>query len=480
MTQLADRQASHQLAGVSQSRQAWLTWLIVISGLLLLMVAVFSGNVYNLLFLLAAVFFTLYSLRCPLPALFVSMLVGTQFFQLVPFENMPGVRGPGFTLNLSDLFVLLFLLVAAYRLPRRQGHLMFGSFVLIWVAYIGARFALNLLIGEASLKLSLNLARYQVGWLGYTILVSAIETPRDLRRYVNFVLLMMVIATGFQVVEAIQGQRLNLFGLGTNEYWTGTKYLVVEGRFVPYLWTRALSQTLMALFFSMGCVLEGVRTRRYLPLALLAVLGILIAAVRAWYFGLAVGVLALLVFQKTHSRAAFRAGIALLALIVIVAGLSSLMVKSYGGSPWTVWLARAADLLTFSKEPNFVGRVDQAKLAWTAIRDSLLLGYGWGSMFVRLQAETGVNTLLLHGFVGTALILGLYIIVGWRVFRLWSQLPPSQERGFMAGLLALMVLYLAVLFSQDTLSSGSFAVTAAAFVDRISSFQKADLIEAEE
>jgi hypothetical protein len=456
--------------------------LILPLSLLLVVVGVYRGHMSNLLFFSLAIPFLFYSWRRPMPALFVSMLIGTNFFQLIPFSTWKVLHlGPGISLLLSDLLLLLFLFIAVDRLPKRQERPLFASFVLIWVAYIGIRFAINLLLGEIGLDVGVGIIRVQVGWLGYLTLIAVIETPKDLRTYVNLTLVIMVIATGYQIVEAIQGQRLDPLGLfgQANEYYTSTVYLSIEGRFVPYLWSRAPLQSIMALFLSLGCVMEGVRVRRYLPLALLAILGVLIAGVRAWYFGVAAGLVALLMFQNQHSRAAFRTGMVALALIAVVALLAPWMSTSYGNNPWDVWLARVGELLTFSDAPNYIGRVVQAERAWAEVRASPLFGYGWGSTYFAYGGETSMNTLLLHGFMGTGLILAMYLLVGWRAMRLWSQLPPSEERAYMAGILALLVLFLAMLFSQDSLNAGGFAVTAAVFVDRIQSFHRAGLIMGE-
>jgi hypothetical protein len=439
-------------------------------------ITIYKGQELVLLALMIAILFIIYSLRHPMPAVFLSMLVGTQFFQMIPLENMPGIRLPGAFFNMSDLFVLLLLLIAAYRLPKRRERPLFGNFVLIWVIYVAARFALNLLIGEADLHIGLNMIRTEVGWLSYLGFIAVIETPKDLRKYMNFIVIIMLIATGFQIIEAVQGKRLNLFGLGSNEYFTKTLYINVGGQSIPYLWSRALPETLVALFVSLGCAMESVRVRRYVPLAALGVLAVLLGGVRSWFFGLGAGLAVILLLYRRSLRASFRAGLFLLCLVATVAVLAPFMSRSYGNSPWDVWKTRAGQLLHFSEQANFQARVAQGEKASQVIRESPLLGYGWGKTYLEFQTETGINVLLLHGIIGTALILGMYLAVGRRVFRLWSQLPPSEERGYIAGVLALLVLYLAVLFSMDTLNNGGFAIVAAGFVDRITYFHEAGLV----
>jgi len=444
--------------------------------LIVFVLAFYTGQERTLLELEIAIIFIVYSLHHPMPAVFLSILAGTEFFQLILYDNLPGIRMSGIFFNLSDLFILLFLFIAAYRLPKRNKRPLFGNFVLIWVMYVGMRFALNLLTGEVSLDIGLNLLRTQVGWLSYLGFIAVIETPKDLKIYVKFIVIIMLIAVGFQIIEVVQGQRLNIFGQGTNEYWTGTKYIDVEGRLVPYLWSRALSQTLLALFLSLGCAMESVRVRRNLSLAAFGVLAIMIAGVRSWYFGLAAGLVVILLFQRQRSRAIFRAGLFLLCFVAIVAVLAPFMSRSYGNNPWDIWLARTGQLIRFSEQANFQGRIAQAEKARPVIRESPLLGYGWGKTLLEFQTETGFNTILVHGIIGTALILGMYLAVGRRVFRLWAILPSSEERGLITGVLALLVLYLAVQFSMDTLNSGGFAIVAAGFVDRITYFHEAGLL----
>jgi len=470
-----------KLRSVEVPRRTALVALIVPATLLLMVAMIWKGHTGTLLKLVPAALVAAYSFHEPLPALFVSMLVGTSVFQLVSLDRLPywQVAG-GLRINLSDAFTLLFLAMAAHRLPRRKDRPFFWDPVVIWVALVGVSFVVTLVLGETDIDTGANILRGQVGYLGYLSMIAILDTYKRFRSYVKFLAAIMLIAVAIQLTETILGYRLSLGALGevSNVYYSSTMFIEVGGARIPYLWSRATGATILLMFLALGCVFEGKRVRRYLLLAVLAILSYLITLSRTWYIAIAVGIIILLILQRRPRQAIAGSILMIVTLTGFGAILGWFSSGTFGRSPWEGWIGRALTFQGMSSVPTFIGRVELNVQALKALWESPLLGYGPGFTWARYTTgDLGImNTLLLYGLVGAAIILGLYLYVWWRGYQLWKKLPPSEEKGYILGLLALMVAYLAILFSQDPLGGGGMAVTTAVFIDRVDTFHRAGLI----
>ena len=470
---------------VKVPRRTALVALIVPATLVLMVAMIWTGRLDTLMKLVLVALFAAYSFHEPLPAVFVAMVVGTRVFEFVSLERLPYFQiASGLRINMSDAFTLLFLAIAAHRLPRRKDRPLFGGLVVIWVLLVAVSFAAALVLGETDIDTGGNILRGQVGYLGYLSMIAILDTHKRFRWYVRFLTVMVLIAVAIQLVEAVLGYRLSLGALGgvSNVYFASTKFVEIGDTRVPYLWSRSLGHTILLMFLALGCVFEGKRLRRYLPLAVLAILSYLITLSRAWYIAIAVGIATLFVLQRRRGWAIGGSVLLIVSLIGVGAVLGWMGSEAFGMSPWKAWVSRALTLQDLSSESNFVGRVELNSQALRVVWDSPLLG--WGPGFVFTQHPPGdlgiISTLVLYGFVGAAIILGLYLYVWWRGYQLWRRLPPCEEKGYILGLLALMVARLAISFSNDPLSGGGLAVTAAFFIDRVDTFHRAGLIGVQE
>jgi O-antigen ligase len=326
--------------------------------------------------------------------------------------------------------------------------------------------------------------RGQVGYLGYLGMIAVLDTYKRFRTYIRLLTAIMLIAVAIQLVEAMFGYRMSLgdLGLGANEYYASTRFIEVGNVQTPYLWSRATGPTILLMFLALGCVFEGQQVRRYLPLAALAVLSYLIALSRTWYIAMVVGAVTLVILQRRPRQALAGSILVIVFLIGLGAILGQVAPDTYRGSPWDIWLGRGLTLGQFSLMSSFVGRVELNAAAWVLLWESPLLGHGPGFVVANYASgDLGImNTLLFYGLVGAIIILGLYLYVWWRGYQLWKRLPSSEEKGYILGLLALMIAYLSTSFSHDALASGGFAVTAAVFIDRVATFHHDGFIGAQE
>jgi hypothetical protein len=312
----------------------------------------------------------------------------------------------------------------------------------------------------------------------YLLIVAMIDSPRDLRIFGWFFLAIMVVAFVYQFAEYVHGGRLVFFGsMPTGNYFGMTKYIQVGDVMVPYLWNRAMVPTIVGVFMALGAV---VGKRRFAVNAFLAgagLLGIVLTQIRAIYFGVAVGILALLGLPGWGTKSAGRLVLLVVALGAVFIALTSVLAASMGDDPAAVIAARASSLLEYNTQDNWAKRASDAHLAWTALRQSPLIGFGWGSGFASYVGESGMNLLLARGFLGAAMILVMFVTVLVKALRLAWRLKPSLEQSWLFGLSGAMLAFLAMSVTQDVLSAGGVAVIVAVFVDRIQRFADDGLVQ---
>jgi O-Antigen ligase len=415
----------------------------------------------------------------PLILVAVYLLVSTNLLETLPLRTLAVARlGPGFTLRGMDVIIMAMLAVSLVRLGQHRQRPMFLGFVILWIAYVVFRLVYGFVLGETGLDLATNMAQAQVGWVLYLLIVTMIDSPRDLRAFVWLFLAIMAAAVLFQVAEYAHGSRIVPFGILASRfnYYTSTFVLSYGNTSVPYLWSRALEVTVIGLFLALSSALGS---RRFLPYAILAAAGLLSIAmtqIRAVYFGVSVGVLAFFVLRRWTARSSARLVIFVVVLIAVLAVLTPLIAASFGGNPLQTWVARASTVVNFGQQTNWQIRAADARRSWEVIKEAPALGYGWGETYLRVRGESGIDVLLVHGFIGTAMILGMYLTVLISALRLGRRLQPSLERSWLLGLVGALIAFLAMSPTQDVLTSGGFAVVAAVFVDRISAFHEKGLI----
>ncbi|GEM_PF-3255449 len=446
---------------------------LVAATLGLVVVAAYSGRLRDALATIVLLLLIPLFIRRPLLLVLAYLLISGNLFETIPLRSIELVRlGPGLTFKSADVLVALMLVVALVRLRERGQRPMFLGFVVLWSAYVVFRFLLGSIVGETGLDLATNMAQEQLGWVMYLLLVGLIDSRRDLRFFGWFFISMMAVASLYQVAEYAHGSRILLFPVAVTDsnYYTITPMLTVGNVAVPYLWSRAMSATVVGFFLVFAAALEGKRFLLYGILASAGLLSVVMTQIRAAYFGVAVGVLAVLIVRRWSARSSLRLLMLVAILALMVALLTPALASSFGQDPVGTWLTRASGLMDPGAQANWTYRVDQAKSILGVMRESPLLGFGWGATYLRERGESGLNVLLVHGFLGTAIILVMFLTVLLTAVRLARRLKPSLEQAWLFGLVGVMVANLAMSPTQDSLMSGGFAVVAAVFVDRISAF----------
>jgi len=410
-------------------------------------------------------------LRRPLILVFAYMLVSTNLLETLPLQSLAVARlGPGLTLKAPDVLILLMLVVSLLRLRKRGERPMFLGFVVLWVSYVVFQAVYGSIVGQTSLDLVTNMAQAQVGWLLYLLLVGLIDSPRDLKVYAWFFLAIMAVAVVYQVAEYAHGSRILLFPVTVthSNFFTFTPVLKVGGASVPYLWSRANDVTMVGFFLAFAVVLSGKRFLVYGVLASAGLLSIVLTQMRAVYLGVAVGILAVMAFRRWRASTPVRIVALLGILMVLVAVVAPMVSASLGGNPGRAVSSRVSQLISFDVQANFVKRVGDARVVLDAVKRSPFFGFGWGTTYLKTRGESAANVLLVHGFLGTFMILAMWVTVLVKAARLGWRLRPSLEQSWLFGVIGAAVAFAP---GSDAFVSGGFAVVVAVFVDRISAFE---------
>jgi len=409
--------------------------------------------------------------RWPLSLVFIYLVVSTNLLETLPLQTKVMARlGPGLSFTAPDLVLLVMLVVSLVRLRNRRERPMFLGFVVLWTAYVVFQAVYGAIVGETGLDLLTNMAQAQVGWLLYLMIVGLIDSPRDLRIYGWFFLAIMAVAVVYQVAEYAHGGRIVLVpaAASRSNYFTFTPTLKQGGITVPYLWSRANEVTCVGFFLAFAAALGG---RRFFPYGVLAAAGLLsvvLTQIRQMYLGVAIGMLVVLAVGRWRARTPVRIVALLAVLVVAVAVVSPLVSASFGGDPVGAWSLRVSQLVNYDAQANFAKRLDDARAIREVVKGSPVFGFGWGTTYLNTRGESAANVFLLHGYLGTFMILAMFVTVLAKALRLAWRLRPSLEEAWLFGLVGAAV---ALAVGPDAFASGGFAVMVAVFVDRISAFE---------
>ena len=460
--------------------QQMLSTIIIISVVLLATGLIALGQINTLAKIVIVVVVALCLFKHPLFALFAWMIVDTNFFQFIAMSQVPYLQlVPGLRVNLSDALIALLMVVAIQRLLKRREKPLFWVPFVMWAVMVVFSYVWHFLTGNVDLDSGMNVLRQIIGYSTYLIYIELIENPRILRKVVLFWLVIMVLSIGLQVTEVIFGQRLSLWqwGLGVKTYYGKMVYVMAGGFRLPYFWNRAWLYSQIALYLSLGALFEmkGKTRSIYFVLTIVGVLGVLIALIRQVYFSMILGVLTLLILQRKRIRSVYM----LVLLVVILVGLVTLsrpwVTESYPEGALQSWGKRAGTLRKFQSVSTFQVRVSENQKTWYYVLQSPLMGYGPGKVWQQLKGhDVGImNTLLLYGFVGVAVILFVLLTTFWCGFHVLKRLPPGLERGYVAGALAFFVGIVALsVLGGNYLTSGTTIALVMAIIDRVNAFAR--------
>lgn len=444
------------------------------------LIAVFQEQLLVLAAALGAIILVALTYRWPLPLLTVEMFLSTSALKFVGIKEWPHLI-PGVPLDPPDLLVLLLFVLGVIKLvARREKPLFLGPLLIL-----GIMAALSTLLGPLlhtqTLYEGLNGLRQLSGYFFCIAVVGLIDTPGRLRWLLRIIFAFAIISVGIQLLEAARGRQFTTALAPFNEYFAAQITVQVGDLEAAYLWNRAGSYLVVALFLALSQALWTHKPWSILVVALV-LLGYVIQLIRQWYLFNSLGiVLSLLLLRKGRLRAVLAIASLALLLALPIALLTSV------GSPsfplMRLWTARVATLARFQDEPNYIIRVQTWQEQLRLFRQSPLFGHGPGSSdrlgqsgpFVFYDLDTGMsNTLLQYGVFGTAAIWLLIVAFIRQAYALYRNLPTSPARAYVAGLLALwIVMVLGYATSQDFFTAVELAFAtglAAALLDRFNAF----------
>ena len=421
------------------------TRILLIAGLLLLCIhaAQSPGRVRSTGLLIGMVFAFVLTYRYPVPALLLLLWM----YSGMPIQpRLPTFQIPGFRVTARDALLGMLFLVAVDRLIKRGERPVFLRPMLLLGAAIALSTVLGMVAGTADIRNGTNSFRALMPYFIYFVLVGVIDTRDKLGPVLGLTFFILAFSVGIQVGQAL--------GLRLPGGW-GTRLATdLGGRSIPYLWNRNAPNLLLSLFLASGCIMEGQRTKRYLPLALLGLLGFALAVVRQWFIFVGVG---MVVMMSLYSgRRILRTGFvtALVGIVLVLSlGLISVFSLRQDVGSWLeiIWL-RLMSTMNAPAEASFVGRIEIWQVQLELLRQAPVFGFGLGTVWNSvLSTDVGmVNSLLLVGIAGFPAVLWLIGAMAHHGLRLWRGLPPSVERGYAAGLLAtLAAMVVGYAFSQD-------------------------------
>jgi hypothetical protein len=429
--------ASISLISINVLRRQIPMWKMLWVGGVFLLISLLSS--YNLIWsgiLVGGAWFVVLTYYYPMPAIFFLMVLFTNVFMFVDMQHIPYWQiGQGLRMNITDSLLFVMFAIAVVKLYQRRERPLFLKPILLIFGVILIPFIPGLLLGATNLDIGMNCFRVIFSYVFYFILIASIDSPRRLHILIRMIFVIIVVSVGIQAVEAILGRRLTL-GLIGGEYYNITKKIIVNGQIIPYLWNRTTVYLYVGLCLSLGATFSVVKSYRFLPFALLGILGFVIALIRTWYILIAIGVIIILILQKRFRiRTIITIVLVVLGTLGLITIIGILNPVTYGGSLLNILIGRLC--MINSNTSSFTGRIEiwQGQLAY--FWQSSLFGYGMSPEFQSMQdTDTGIiNTLLQFGIVGAGAFLFLIVNVLHIGYKLWRNLESSLEYGYTAGIL---------------------------------------------
>ena len=414
---------------------------------------VLTGRIMIVIILITLAWGIWFAYRWPIFLAGIAVLLSLSFFELVPINALITWQlAPGLRINMLDAIVLLSLPLAVVRLLKRKEKPLFVGPVSLILGVAFLNLGLGLALGTTNLDYGMGLLRTLFYYTAYFILVSSMDSPRRLRRWIGFLFAIFLISVVLHLVETIAGQRLTL-GLGENEVYSSGYTLSVVGYRVMYLWNRAYFLAFLVLFLGLGALFQGQKQKWFWLISALGIGSFLLAFVRQWYVYIFIGILTLIMIQ---SKRRFRNLILVVLIILFLFGLfmviSPVLQNAFGPSFLNVWFARFDSLIHFQTEGSYIVRVQKNKAQWEIFLQSPLVGYGLSPIFRELyMTDIGItNTLVQFGLLGLGAVLVLVVSFLRHALKLCRQVAPSVQQGYVSGLIAIWIcVIIGSLFSQN-------------------------------
>lgn len=403
---------------------------------------VLTGRLMMVIILIILAWGIWFAYRWPIFLAGIAVLLSINLFRLVPLDALIKWQlAPGLRINILDAIVLLSLPLAIVRLVKRKEKPLFVGPVSLILGVAFLNLGLGLVLGTTNLDYGMGFLRTIFYYTAYFILVSAIDSPRRLRQWIGFLFAVFLISVGFQLVEAITGQRV-ILGLGDFGLYSSNSRLLVGGYQVMYLWNRAFLLAFLVLFLGLGALFQGRKKKWFWLISILGIGSFLLQFVRQWYVYISIGILILLMMQKKKK---FRNLILVFLIILFLFGLlmviNPVLQNAFGPSFLNVLSARFDSLIHFQTARNFIVRMQIIEKQWEMFLQSPLVGYGLSPISKEMFSwDTGItNTLVQFGLLGLGAVLVLVVSFLRHAFNLRRQLAPSVQQGYVLGLLVLWI-----------------------------------------
>lgn len=409
---------------------------------------------------------------------FLVMLVvflSTNNLELAPVHKLPSFPFfPGMILSLQDMLLVFLFVTALPKIAAREERPIFLKPFLVMSSAIVIGFLVNIAFHNPGLDRTGRIAREYFAYGFYLVVVAHIDSEHRLNRLIRFLLTLLIVSVGLQIVETATGQRIVAWGTG---YFARDTVISVGTMPVLYAWNRTGPYVLFLAMLPIALALTTGK-RRYMALAIIGLLAIILGFVRSWYVMTIVALMVLYLCQLGGRKVNNARLVFLLIAVFAALGLIGAVSTQWGGTIGTaprLFLARlASGTIDIEQSSTFLGRAEKTRYQLELIARSPI--YGKGPLLGGQSLDIGVvNTWVALGGIGVVAAIywiGTFLYYAIRLLKKGGTILDSRTRATLMALVAawsgMMVGYV---FSWDffaTRDDGIFVVgVMSAILDRL-------------
>lgn len=377
----------------------------------------------------------------------ILMIFSNDVFGIFSGMALPHISLPGLgTMYISDLLLVVAALHAVYRLlSTRNGKgriTPIGRPLLALVVLVGFEAVRNL-IGGLDIHTLLNGLRPVAYYLLFLIVLTEIQKPEQLRR---FLLGLLVVA----IISSIVSYMQFLFGVTL----PGSKVEVLSGaglyRIYPAGWCLINSSFLVLLAVLLSGATKGLRSTTGWLVAIILLGAITVTFARSTWGTMLIAITVLVFLSRRYAWRRFPIAIAFVVLFIFV---GNKVFQSVAGVGLNVLVQRAGSGIEdfWGRSGTFGARLNFITFKWAAITKYNPL-FGRGFDLVRMSgaenwrvnwtpfaqsADNGiVNIFLIFGYLGIGLFSWIFVAVFRRAVELIRKLNPCLDRALVIGIMA--------------------------------------------
>ncbi|MBM3211798.1 hypothetical protein FJZ33_06255, partial [Candidatus Poribacteria bacterium] len=316
-----------------------LIWKSLLTGLVLLLVyqLINGRDLVSLLLLIGGAWIIVLCYYCPMPAIFIIMLLSTNVLMFIDTTYFPHWQVfSGLRITILDGLMVIMLFISLYKLQKRGEYPIFLKQILLVAGAVMLPFIAFLLVGETNLDIGMNRFRIMFIYAFYFILAGNIDSPKRLKILIGMIFLILFVSVALQIMELIMGRRILLGNIAPGSIYSNS-IVSVGDEIVPYLWNRAIIYLSLGLFLGLGGYFSGKNRFIFLTVTLLGGFGIIATLNRAWFIAMIFGIFVFILMQKKlELRDLRRFFIMIIGLACLVLLIGILSKASYGSfiSTW--------------------------------------------------------------------------------------------------------------------------------------------------